>query len=180
MTFEELAARRQSCRNFDAEKPVETEKLEKIVNTARCAPSACNSQPYTLHVVSEKDLAADIAKCTQGMGMNKHCSAARAFIVIEEEGAGLLVKTSGRLKDQDFASVDIGIICAHILLEAEALGISSCVIGWFDEKKIKQLLAIGEKKRVRLVIALGYAAEGDVLREKKRKPVAELAKFYRE
>ncbi|PWM73360.1 MAG: NAD(P)H nitroreductase [Bacillota bacterium] len=178
MQFETLVKQRQSCRNFDETKAVEREKLEYIASLARYAPSACNSQPYAVSVVTEENLVKDIAKSTQGMGMNKHCSKARAFIVINEEFAGLLAKTGGRLKDQDFASVDIGLLCAHIALAAADCGLSTCIIGWFDEKRIKELLGIDEKKRVRLVLAAGYAAEDDVLREKKRKEMDKFVKFY--
>ena len=178
MQFETVVKERQSCRNFDAARPVEKEKLERITDLARFAPSACNSQPYGISVVTNEKLAADIAKATQGMGMNRHCSSARAFIVINEEPAGLLAKTGGRLKDQDFASVDIGILCAHIVLAMTDCGISSCIIGWFDEKRIKELLGIEEQKRIRLVIAAGYAAKDDVLREKKRKEKEKVVRFY--
>ena len=124
MQLEELFKIRQSCRNFDAERAVEREKLEKIMQLARLAPSACNSQPYSFVVVTEADLVKSVAKCTQGMGMNRHCSSARAFIVMVEENAGLLAKTSGRLKDQDYASIDMGIVSAHIVLAAAEQGLS--------------------------------------------------------
>lgn len=178
MQFETVVKTRQSCRNFDGARPVEREKLEAIVDLARNAPSACNSQPYAVAVVAEEELVKSVAKATQGMGMNKHCSDARAFFVINEEPAGLLAKTGGRLKDQDFASVDIGILCAHIVLAATDCGLSTCIIGWFDEKRLKELLNIDEKKRVRLVIAAGYAAAGDPLREKKRKEKEKFAAYF--
>ncbi len=177
MELKELFSLRQSCRNFDAERPVEKEKLENIMELARLAPSACNSQPYSFIVVTESELAGRIARCTQGMGMNKHCSAARAFIVMVEENAGLLARTSGRLKDQDYASIDMGIVSAHIVLAATEQGLSTCMIGWFDEKKIKELLGIDEKKRVRLVFAVGYAAADDKIREKKRKDIDKLVTY---
>ena len=163
MQLEELFKIRQSCRNFDAERAVEREKLEKIMQLARLAPSACNSQPYSFVVVTEADLVKSVAKCTQGMGMNRHCSSARAFIVMVEENAGLLAKTSGRLKDQ--------------VLAAAEQGLSTCMIGWFDEKKIKEVLGIEDKKRVRLVFAAGYAAAGDPVREKKRKDIEKLVTY---
>ena len=177
MQLKELFCLRQSCRNFDAERKVEKEKLENIMELARLAPSACSSQPYSFIVVTDDELVKEVARCTQSMGMNKHCSTARAFIVMVEENAGLLAKTGGRLKDQDYASIDMGIVSAHIVLAATEQGLSTCMIGWFDEKKLKEILQIDEKKRVRLVFAVGYAAADDKIREKKRKDLDKLVTY---
>ena len=70
MNFTEIAATRQSCRNFDSERKVEQEKLNAILQSARLAPSACNGQPYHI-TVCKGDTALDVAKATQSMGMNK-------------------------------------------------------------------------------------------------------------
>ena len=70
MNFFEIAQNRQSCRNYDAGKAVEQEKLDKILETARLAPSACNGQPYLI-TVCKGDAAKEVAKATTGMGMNK-------------------------------------------------------------------------------------------------------------
>ena len=61
MTFMEIAARRESCRNFE-DKPVEQEKLMKIAETARLAPSACNSQPWKMVIVNEREQAATCSR----------------------------------------------------------------------------------------------------------------------
>lgn len=169
--LKELFEKRQSCRNFDGDRAVEKEKLQRIMENVALAPSACNSQPYTFTVVREDGLVKEVAKTTQRLGMNKHCGAARAFIVINEENAGILAKTAGRVKDQQYAEIDIGIAAAHLILSAEEEGLSTCMIGWFEEEKLKELLGIAEGKRIRLVVAVGYAAAGDVIRAKKRKPL---------
>lgn len=173
----ELFLKRQSCRNFDGDREVERDKIERIMENVRLSPSACNSQPYSFIAVTTKKLAEKIAKTTQGMGMNRHCSAVRCFIVVVEEDAGLLAKTGARLKDQQLAEIDIGIAAAHLVLSAEEEGLSTCILGWFDENKIKELLAIDKSKRVRLVIATGYASPEDKLRDKKRKPLEKLISF---
>lgn len=177
MQFEEVIKNRQSCRNYDGDRPVEREKLEKMIENARSAPSACNSQPYTFTVVCDREVADKLAKSTQGMGANKHCDKVHCFIVVTEEKAGLLARVGARFKDQEFAAMDIGFATSQLVLSATDLGLSTCVLGWFDEKRIKELCGIDESKRVRLVIAVGYAAADDVLREKKRKPVTELVKY---
>ena len=73
---------------------------------------------------------------------------------------------------------DIGIAVAHFTLCATSCGLSTCILGWFEEKKLAQLLGI--KNRIRLVIALGYAAENDAIRPKKRKSLEELVDFKTE
>ena len=67
MDFMELALRRESCRDF-SEKPVEKEKLEAVMQAARLAPSACNSQPWSFTAVTGARTAKAVAKCLQGMG----------------------------------------------------------------------------------------------------------------
>ena len=72
MDFFELINKRQSCRSYDA-REVEQEKLDKILEAARLAPSACNGQPYRI-TVCRGESAKQVAKATQGMGMNKFSS----------------------------------------------------------------------------------------------------------
>ena len=81
MDFMELALRRESCRDF-SEKPVEKEKLEAVMQAARLAPSACNSQPWSFTAVTGARTAKAVAKCLQGMGMNKFTDRCPAFIVV--------------------------------------------------------------------------------------------------
>lgn len=52
MNFTEIAKQRQSCRSYDRQRPVEREKLDAILESARIAPSACNGQPYFITVCS--------------------------------------------------------------------------------------------------------------------------------
>lgn len=173
--FFELIQRRESCRAFNG-KPVDPEKLTACVNAARLAPSACNSQPYHFTVVAKPSLAKQVAACTQSMGMNKFTSQCPAFVVITEEKANLSSRIGGLVKSQEYAPIDIGIAASHLCLAATELGLSTCILGWFDEKSVKTLLGIPAKKRVRLIIAIGYALN-NTLREKKRKPLEELAEF---
>lgn len=176
MDIENLYKTRQSCRNF-ADKEVEREKIIKLLELTRLAPSACNSQPWSFHVVSGQKRA-EMAKSVQDMGMNAFASNSPAFIAIVEEKATLSEKVGMKFKDQDFVSNDIGIAVAHLIIAACDMGLSTCVLGWINEKKIKKLLELSDKKRVRLVIALGYSAQEDKIREKKRKNFQDIVKFY--
>jgi nitroreductase len=76
-----------------------------------------------------------------------------------------------KVKGNDYRSIDIGIAAAYITAEAAAQGLGSCILGWLDDAKLRELC--GLTGAVRLVITLGYAAN-DPLRTKKRKSIQEL------
>ncbi len=171
MNFAEIAQERQSCRNYAAERAVEEEKLHAILEAARLAPSACNGQPYHL-TVCRGELAQQVAKATMGMGMNKFASDAPVQIVISEKPYVASAAMGAKVKGNDYRSIDIGIMAAYLTAEATAQGLSTCILGWFDDAEIRKLCGIDGT--VRLVITLGYAKEGDTLRTKKRKALDEL------
>lgn len=175
MNFTEIANNRQSCRAYDAERAVEQEKLDAILESARLAPSACNGQPY-LMTVCRGESAKMVAKATQGMGMNKFASDAPVLIVISEKPYVASAALGAKVKGNDYRSIDIGILAAYITAEAAAQGLGSCILGWFDDAKIREICAIDGTAR--LVITIGYPKEGDKLRQKKRKDMGELVKFF--
>ena len=171
MNFLEIAKARQSCRSYDPQRPVENEKLEAILEAVRLSPSACNGQPYHL-TVCRGETAAAVAKAVQGMGMNKFASQAPVLIVISEMPYVKSAALGARVKSNDYRSIDIGIAAAYLTAEAAAQGLGSCILGWLDDQKIRE--ACDLQYPVRLVITLGYAAEGEKLREKKRKDLSQL------
>ncbi len=172
--FFDLIAKRESCRNF-AEREVDSRLLRQCVEAARLSPSACNSQPWSFTVVNS-GLSPEVAKSTQELGMNKFTDGCPAFIVITEEKAKLSARLGGIVKSQNYAQIDIGLATAHLCLAATQQGLSTCILGMFNENKLKELLGIPKSKRVRLVVAVGYAAS-DTLREKRRKSLDEIARF---
>ena len=175
MNFLEIANNRQSCRSYDENRAVEPEKLEKVLEAARLAPSACNGQPYILTVCTGEK-AKEVALLTRGMGgMNKFAVQAPVCIVVSEGAYCRSAALGARVKGNDYRSIDIGIVTAYLTAEATAQGLSTCILGWLDDEKIKK--AIGCDGTTRLVITLGYAAEGDKLRTKKRKELGELVRF---
>ena len=176
MNFAEITKIRQSCRNYDSQREVEPEKLEAILEAARLAPSACNGQPYAITVCTGKT-AALVARATQGMGMNKFATDAPVMLVISEKPYVVSATLGAKLKKNDYRSIDIGIVAAYIMSQAAELGVASCILGWFDNKKIREVCDIDGT--VRLVITLGYASADDKLRVKKRKPISELVKFIK-
>ena len=171
MNFTEIANARQSCRSYDGERAVEQEKLDAILEAVRLAPSACNGQPYHL-TVCKGNTAKEVAKATMGMGMNKFASQAPVLIVISEAPYVKSAALGAKLKKNDYRSIDIGIAAAYLTAEATAQGLSTCILGWLDDDKIRKLCDLDAP--VRLVVTLGYAKADDKLRVKKRKELSDL------
>ena len=170
----DLIARRESCRDF-ADRPVEREKLEKMVEAARLAPSACNGQPWRYTVVTRPDGVQAVAECAAGGGMNRFAKNCPAFIVVEERKTNFAARAGGLVKRQPFAQVDLGLSVMQLVLAATAQGLDTCILGWFSEKRLRHVLGIRED-RVRLIMCVGYAAQ-PAPRPKKRKPLSEIARF---
>ena len=166
MNFLEIAQTRQSCRKYDAAREVEPEKIAAMLEAARLAPSACNGQPYHF-TVCRGDAAREVAKATMGMGMNKFAADAPVLIVISEEPYVKTAALGAKVKGNDYRSIDIGIAAAYLTAEATVQGLGTCILGWFDDAKIREICDLAYP--VRLVVTVGYPAAGDPLREKKRK-----------
>lgn len=174
MNFMEIAENRQSCRSYDAGKDVEEEKLQAVLKAAQLAPSACNGQPYKI-TVCKGETAKEVAAACAGMGLNKFAPQAPVQLVISEMPYVKSAALGAKLKKNDYRSIDIGILAAYITAEAAAQGLGTCILGWLDDGKIRSLCDL--EYPVRLVITLGYAAEGDKLRTKKRKDLSELVAY---
>ena len=174
MNFTEIAENRQSCRSYDPTREVENEKLERILESARLSPSACNGQPYFI-TVCKGEAAKKVAKATQGMGMNKFASDAPILLVISEMPYVATAALGAKVKKNDYRSIDIGIVSAYITAEATCQGLGTCILGWLDDAEIRNVCSLDAP--VRLVITLGYPKEGDKLRAKKRKDMDEIVKF---
>lgn len=174
MNFTEIANARQSCRKYDAAREVETEKITAVMEAARLAPSACNGQPYHF-TVCKGEAAKAVAKEVMGMGMNKFAADAPVLIVVSEEDYVASAALGARVKKNDYRSIDIGIAAAYLTAEAAAQGLGTCILGWLNDEKIREIC--GLDKPVRLVITLGYADESEALRTKKRKDIDELVSY---
>lgn len=172
----EFILRRQSERKYK-DKPVEQEKLDRVLEAARMAPSACNAQPWKFVAVTDKELLSRIADAASAklLGMNTFIGQAPVIIVIVREKPNFSSKVGGTIKSKDYSLIDIGIATENICLQALAEGLGTCIIGWFDEGRLRSILGIPSSKRVELIITLGYAA-GEY-RQKKRKPKDETVTY---
>ena len=170
-----MAKSRQSDRAYEPGRVIEREVLERILEAGRIAPSACNGQPWHFTVVTEPSLLVEVGKATSSLGMNKFVKDASALVLITQESTNITSKLGCGIKDKDFPVMDLGIASAYITLAAEDEGIGSCILGWLDDKEIREICGLEEP--VRLVVCVGYPKEGDSLREKKRKSLTELVTF---
>ncbi len=175
-SFLELVQTRQSDRAY-LDKPVENEKLERILEAARLAPSACNSQPWKFIVVTDPEKRMLVADATASklLSMNHFTKQAPVQLIVLEESGNFTSSVGGWVTDKHYPHIDLGIVAAHITLAATDEGLGSCIIGWCDEKKVRKALDIPKNKRVMLVILLGYSAQP--LREKKRKRKEEIVSY---
>ena len=170
---------KKACEKFDLrdEQAWCGEKLERVLEAARLAPSACNAQPWRFVVITDKELAQKAGKAAAGLGMNKFAKDAPVHILVVEESANITSLLGGKVKGKHFPLIDIGIAAAHISLAAEAEGLGSCILGWFDEKELKQLAGIPASKRLLLDIVIGYPAKEK--RKKIRKPKEKVISYNR-
>ncbi|MCK4903648.1 MAG: nitroreductase family protein [Candidatus Marinimicrobia bacterium] len=178
MDFSELIKIRQSVRSY-SDKAVEKEKIEKCLEAARLAPSASNSQPWKYIVVNDEGLKNKVAEATfdKVVKFNKFAVQAPIIIVIVIEKPKIITQIGGEIKRREFPLIDIGISAEHFCLQAVELGLGTCMIGWFDQKRIKDLLNIPKKKTLGLLITLGYAPDDYALRKKIRKDRSEIVGY---
>lgn len=178
MIFKELILARQSVRRY-AETAVESEKIEQCLESARLAPSASNSQPWKYIVVNTPSLCSEVAKATFSdiQLINKFSLQAPVLVVIVIEKAKLITRLAMMVKKKEWPLIDIGITAEHFCLQAAELGLGTCMLGWFDEDKIKKLLQIPTDKSIGLVITVGYAVDGYPQRTKIRKPLGEMVSY---
>jgi nitroreductase len=169
MDFLELARSRRSIRAYNGRK-ISRDDLNLCVEAARHAPSACNSQPWKFIIADEPDTRSKIADrvFSGAYQMNAFAREAAAFIVIVAEKMKLPAWMGNKLRRTDFRKMDIGMACQNLVLQAQQMGIGTCILGWFNEKELRKILSIPRTKRIELVISLGYPAERD-LREKPMK-----------
>lgn len=162
---------RQSVRAY---KPdfVNSEIIERCVEAARIAPSACNAQPWKFIVVNRPELLAQLAPLlvTPPLGMNKFAAQAPVLVVVVRESPNLTSRIGHILKNKSYTLMDVGMAIMQFCLQATAEGLGTCIMGWFNEKKVKKLLGIPSFLRAELVISVGYPINEEV-REKVRKPL---------
>ena len=171
MEFFEVVKNRFSCRKFSS-KPVEDEKLDKILEAARIAPTAKNAQPVKIWVIKSHE-ALEKIKSTIPFPWVKDAS---VILAVGGTPEGAFLRPSD---GKNFSEVDATIVATHIMLAIEAEGLASTWIGMFDEPKAKELFP--EMKNYELIALFPIAYKADDAqpsdRHEKRKSKDELIKI---
>lgn len=147
MDFLELAKGRCSMRAYQ-DKKVEVEKISKILEAGRIAPTAANCQPQKFLVINEEQGLQNLSK---GVGFH---DAPLAIIVCADT-------TSSWVRPYDqksMADIDGTIVADHMVMEAESLGLGTCWLTYFQPQVIKQAFSIPSNYEVIAILSMGYAA----------------------
>mgnify|MGYP004597999495 FL=1 len=151
--FLKLAQERYSVRKYQST-PVEQEKIDSILAAASMAPTACNNQPQKIYVVTSeaaRKALAEVTPCTFGAPV--------VFVIGYDKSRS----AKGMIYEgYDFGNTDAAIVCTHMMLEATALGLGTCWVGYFNEEKVKAALGLPEDVCIRNLLPTGYAAENSV------------------
>ncbi len=176
--FPDLANKRASVRRY-IDKGVSREDIRLCLEAARLAPSACNSQPWKFVVVDKRRLKDDLCeKAFSGIyKMNAFAKSAPVIVAVVSEKSTFFARIGGRFRGTQYCLMDVGMACEHFALQAAGLGMGTCHLGWFDEKAVKRVLGIPRKKKVDILISVGFF-EGTP-RPKNRRPLEEISSYNR-
>lgn len=149
MEFLELVKKRYSCRKF-LDKPVEKEKIKKVLETARLAPTACNFQPQKIFVITDKMKIEALKECTRFT-----FGAPVILVVCYNKDESWKRKYDG----QDEGIIDCSIVSTHMMLQIAELGLGSTWVGAFNPSKAREILNISENLEIVNLLPFGYPAE---------------------
>lgn len=151
---------RTSVRAYRSD-PVEPEKLERILDAARLAPSGKNGQPWTFIVITDPKIKQDLVPACKGQSF-----IAEAPVVIAACGREDLAyqKMGGYWNSMP---VDIGIAFEHLMLAAAAEGLGTCWIGAFMEEEVRSILGVPKEHKIVALTPVGYPAGERIVRPRK-------------
>lgn len=155
-TLNQIIEKRISVRAYD-NRPVSHEDITAICEAARLAPSACNSQTWRFICVTDTNMIARI--CREAMRPvipNKWLAQAPLVIVGCSRLDIIANRLGAKVTGVEYYQIDMGIAMEHMVLKATELGLGTCLIGWFKENKIKQLLSIPKKIKISILLSVGY------------------------
>ncbi|MFH0886865.1 MAG: nitroreductase family protein [bacterium] len=156
MVLLDIIRRRRSIRKY-LDKPIEDEKLQLILEAARLAPSSTNTQPWHFVVVRDKEKISKLAK-SMPLGSERFINSfiEQAPVVVVAIGQAKLSHRFSKLFSQDNHIIDVAIALEHMVLQATELDIGSCWIGWFNKKKVIEVLKLGRRADIVAMLTLGY------------------------
>jgi nitroreductase len=171
MEYSELILKRESIRNYDPNRPVPREILEKILEAGRLAPSAKNLQPWKFLLISSPAL----LKKVKASYLRDWIKDAPHILVL------IGLKNQAWIRGYDgYNSVetDVSIAMTHIILAAENEGVGACWIAAYNPSLLKEALNRGEDQQIFAMTPLGYLKPGfQKTFVKKRKSLDEIVEF---
>ncbi len=173
-SFFDLISTRRSIRKFLGKK-VEAEKIKKMLEALRLAPSSSNSQPWHIVLVQDRNKIEQLSKAAP-LGSRSIISWLKSaplifVLTVKKELTHKVAAAFGHANIE----IDAGIGGQHLALAAHALGLGACWIGWFNENKIKKLFQIPKNYKVMALIPCGYP--GETPQARSRKEIGEIASF---
>ncbi len=168
MEYLQLIERRYSVREYKST-PVEDEKLERLLEAARLAPTAANRQPFRLIVIPTKGREAELRRI-YGRDWFTQAPLVIGICAVPAEGWS-------RKDGKNYAEVDATIAFDHLILAAHDLGLGTCWIAAFDPAAAKEILGLSEGEEPLAFTPLGYPA--DEWKPKKRRSLRELLKHLK-
>lgn len=158
MTVSEAIAARRSIRVYRG-KPVEDDKLTRVLEAARLAPSARNIQEARFVVVTDRDMREKLMKAAA----NQSFVAEAPVVIVACATVTQYTMRCGQLA----YPVDLAIAVDHMTLQAVEEGLGTCWVCAFNEAEIKALLSIPDSVRVVALMTLGYPGESPAARPRK-------------
>jgi nitroreductase len=159
--LDQIIKNRFSCRSYTGEL-LQREQVIACIEAARLAPSACNGQPLRYFVTISQETISHLTKTAMGRIIpNRWMDKAGAVVALATE-APLHTKIGAALSGIAYQQIDCGIAGEHLVLKAEELGLGSCWIGWFEEKKVRQILDIPKHMKILSLISLGHPTKPPV------------------
>jgi nitroreductase len=173
--LQKLELHRRSVRRY-AERPVPDSAILSMLESARQAPSAENSQPWHFVVVTDPTVRQKVARASLSgiFSATRFAGRAPVLIALCARRAGF-VEAGKSVKDRAMYQLDCGIAGEHLVLRAEELGLGTCWIGWFNRRGARRALGVPFHVRVVALIAVGYPAEDSRPRPRKRMPLSSIA-----
>lgn len=149
MSFIDLAKSRFSCRMFDT-RPVEQEKIDLILESARVAPTAVNKQPHRILVVNDKNIIENLKACTKYTFDAPLC-----FVICVNKELAYNRGYDGK----NSADIDGSIVTTHMMLEAQDLGLGTTWVMAFNPEKAKEILDLPKNLEPLAILPTGYPAD---------------------
>jgi nitroreductase len=171
MEFSEVIRSRESIRNYDQGRPVETDKLTRILEAGRIAPSAANRQPWQFWLISSPAMLSVIRACYH---RDWYKNAPHVLVVVGKKNEAWVRNADGH----NAIETDLAIAMTHLILAAENEGVGTCWIANFDPEVLRKALDLKEDQVVFGITPLGYPQAGFRKKgEKVRKKFNDVIKY---